>query len=285
MRAPWAVHGHTMSVNLAAMLTFPILLLVGLGGGAVLKWLGITLEPSDTPLVSRNGVLNLTFAARAFEIFGTLFILILLYSFKYKSPRVNYLGSHNSLLPTNESDSTDVVSTVSKKQILLRQGIKLGTLYVWLSSLICWFFGDSIFERILKATGGHCSADSNKLGYHECLANGEYTWVGGVKLSGHSLILSCFATTLIMEMGSLYQLYRVNLADDIYSPRENRIPKQLFIVIATVACTVAAIWSFMYLVTATFYHTVFEKLVGTLCGLLIPYIFDFRYADYFSILL
>ncbi|VEU23690.1 DEKNAAC105070 [Brettanomyces naardenensis] len=266
--------------SLWSLLLFPCLLTIGLTIRLFIWIVNINIDPLKTPLVSRAGVLNVYFAGYSFEIFLVIFLLITGYIYLYKSQLVHYVGKHiGTLLPVTTDDLTP---TQPKARMLARQVLKLVIIYTWLSSLIVWFFGDSIFGRILKFTGGKCSNGDPKLGYHHCLAQDGNQWVGGVKLSGHSLILTCFTVSILFEQLTLFKLYRINDSNDLHL---RRCGKELHAGIQALAFILVIVWAFMFLITAIFYHTTLEKVVGVACGLFIPYLLNIRYGFYFNPLL
>ncbi|KAG7913464.1 hypothetical protein KL907_000409 [Ogataea polymorpha] len=202
-------------------------------------------------LLSSKGPLNRIFAGHSFEGFFLCFALSTYY--------VISLRRTEMVLPLTSR------SGMSIRAILLRQLIKLAVIYVWLSFQIVWFFGDSVFDRILELTGGHCLQKAG-LNYKQCrILNGK--WIGGTKFSGHSLILSCFGLSLIFELENVSKTYRPDAATAL-------LKGLLF------CCSVyIAAWLLLFTITAIFYHTLPEKIVGLAAGMFVPYLLYFKLED------
>lgn len=265
--------------DLGIMLIFPCILVVGLVVRFILWVVGLDLNLIDMPLVSRKGVLNRYFAGHSFQLFALEFSIITAYLLFFKSETIKYSDSA-SLLPVTERD---LRATTTKKQVLAKQVLKLVLVFAWINILIVWFFGDSIFGWFLKFTGGKCSNGNGSLSYHQCLADDDNTWVGGVKLSGHSLILSCFSTVSIFELLMVRKVHLRNRLEGVLNTRHN-VSSIAYKVILIMVCAVVLIWMAMFSITAVFYHTVPEKIVGLACGLAPSYVVYFRFRDYFNIL-
>ncbi|GME80813.1 unnamed protein product [Ambrosiozyma monospora] len=174
-----------------------------------------------------------------------------------------------------------------------------------------WFFGDSLFDRFLKYTGGMCSNGDKSLNYRQCRNLNKLQlqdagddnpepikWVGGVKLSGHSLILSCFTMSLIYEFKNCYRVYIVNKLNDNVShinfgssasvntsTSSMRLSSWIFHSLLALFTFYCCCWTILFCITAVFYHTVIEKIVGLSCGLFIPYLIYFKFRSFFNILL
>ncbi len=265
--------------DLSIMLTFPCILVIGLLVRFIVWALNLDLNLVDMPLISRKGVLNRYFAGHSFEIFALQFSIITAYLLLYKSDAIKYSDS-TSLLPVTERD---LRTSTTRRHVLLKQTLKLALIFSWITILIVWFFGDSIFEWFLKLTGGKCSNGNKALKYHECLADDGNRWVGGVKLSGHSLILSCFSTVLVFELLIIRKVHLRNRLERILNTQRS-LSSIAYKIILLMVTTLVSIWVFMFAVTAVFYHTVPEKIVGLTCGLLPSYLFYFRFKEYFDIL-
>lgn len=247
-------------------------------------------NPQDWPFISSKGFLNRFLAGHCFEIFLLLFIVInafKLYLIKMKTP----------LLPTITQDHNDTLSNNDNVLIRLRkhksdvhllnmikcvdnnnsesdkhshyfsiQFLKLSIIYASLCLLIVWFFGVSIYERIHHYTGGTCLDHPNLKYYRQCVNKG-FTYIGGFKCSGHSLITSTFTTCLVIECWSLLDwLLYINKINEL-SFKLNKIGNSILLI----SISVSFCWSIMYLVTCLFYHTFAERVVGTLCGCFIFY--------------
>lgn len=274
---------RTVHYDVALMLMFPLILLIGLLIRLSLFILRLDIDPSALPLLSRTGRLNTYFAGHSFEEYTSIFILITAFLYLFKSSTVRYDSRPGSILPVT---SRDLVSDDSGgKNLITKQLIKLALLFSWINILISWFFGDPIFERILKGTGGRCSNGNAKLSYHQCLADDGNVWVGGTKMSGHSLILSCFTVTLLFEVHNLITVYRINRLNGVLDSISAKRYQALFYwSLIAISGTAILIWLSLFTITAIFYHTILEKIVGLTCGLVVPYLFYFKCKNFFQVL-
>jgi membrane-associated phospholipid phosphatase len=163
-------------------------------------------------------------------------------------------------------DSSDIQVAKPLKYVYL-QMIKLLFIYVLISILIVWFFGASIYDRIHYLSGGYCKNHSEFKYYRSCIVHG-YQYLNGFKPSGHSLITSTFASSLAFEIKSLNcWLTYINS----FNPLSLKVNKISSIMIAF-ALFIYTCWLIMFTVTCLFYHTLIERVVGTLSGCLIVFL-------------
>ncbi|KAK6455584.1 Fat storage-inducing transmembrane protein [Scheffersomyces xylosifermentans] len=173
-----------------------------------------------------------------------------------------------------------------KKKIQLIKWYGINSLFFFLTQT--WFFGPSIFERINMATGGHCEIGGITR-EAECKANGG-PWINGFDSSGHfyfliSISLLVWREFLVhLEIPSRIQLPNgsgIDLERGIFSNQNDRdglsdiqwdnIYVRIYrSTIMWIASAFLGVWYFMYLITCIFFHTVPEKIVGTLCGVFVP---------------
>ncbi|ABN65440.2 predicted protein [Scheffersomyces stipitis CBS 6054] len=152
-----------------------------------------------------------------------------------------------------------------------------------------WFFGFSIFERINIATGGHC-LNEEILSEYECKSSGE-KWINGFDSSGHFYFIISISLVVGRELlvhlplpskirlpnGSGIDLERATPESRTASTNgtevqiwDNKQLKLYRLAVVIVALSFMAIWFFMYLITCIFFHTVGEKIVGTIVGGAVP---------------
>lgn len=134
----------------------------------------------------------------------------------------------------------------SQYKLYLAKFISLSILSTFLH---IWWFGTSIFERINISTGGHC--DNILLSMTQC-AKENLLWTNGFDASGHFFVLSIY---IIVTLQEIYKL--------------NDTSKNLLI--ASTVCV--ALWYFEFTITALFFHTTLEKIVGLSLGYLVPLLF------------
>lgn len=131
--------------------------------------------------------------------------------------------------------------------------------------LYVWWFGQSIFDRINIATGGHCD-DPRFSTIKSCVSN-KHIWIHGFDCSGHYYILSIYITIILQHIYRLWELTRdgANFQFDKLSTYE----RALFIV----SSVILALWYFEFIITAVFFHTTGEKVVGMLLGYIVPLVY------------
>lgn len=267
--------------------TFPIGFLLVLTGTEPLRLLKDAylpdFNPKKWPLISPDGFLNKFLAGHSFEIFTLVFIILQTY-------KLIVVIKMKPLLPTSDmtqiydclqgsKSDVSLIDTMkdsgNKKAATFRysgvQMIKLAGIFMPVITCIVWFFGPSLYERIHRITGGHCIGHPETVFYRSCVSSG-WRYEGGFKSSGHSLITCTFASALSWETVSLNKWI-------VLMNRITELPVRVsgsckLLQLAFLALCLA--WLMMFTVTCMFYHSFMERVVGTLCALLIVYFVCFR---------
>lgn len=159
-----------------------------------------------------------------------------------------------------------------------------------------WFFGPLIYERVNVFTGGYCdtgTAEASKFLQYQCSKLPGAIWVDGFDASGHVYILlsmclilwkGVLATLNLHHFSSLYKGYNHMLGSMIDTDLEHnndagnlvdmpcfeiylRYADILRVTIITVSVALIVIWSFMFVITCVFFHTLSEKTVLLVIGL------------------
>lgn len=247
-------------------------------------------DPQGWPFISSDGFLNTFLAGHSFEIFTVLLIALNCYKFwlaSFKTPllpvteegetgtrnnntKYNYLQSHisdNLLLkqiePTSPDGSTH--KSVTTRYVCF-QMLKLLGVFVPISACIVWFFGPSLYDRIHYLTGGSCINHPEYKYYGSCSSHG-FKYASGFKSSGHSLITSTFASCIAFE--TLDTNVWIQYINSLWRlPYHLSYMGHLLVLFTT---SVYFCWLIMFTVTCLFYHTLMERIIGTVCGLLIVY--------------
>lgn len=270
-------------IKIGIIFSFPTVLVLS----APIRYFKDTLypnfDPQQWPFISSNGFLNRFLAGHAFEIFITSFIILnsyklwLVYQKVPLLPVAENINDNNSTidntinnLQSNKSDLNlykQIEHTelpISNTRYVSIQVIKLSCIYLPIVLFIVWFFGASIYDRIYRSTGGYCVNHPELKYYKTCVSKG-YTYTGGFKCSGHGLITSTFASCLAFETISLNNWIS-------YINKINPLPFHIHRfghLLLVVSAYLYVCWLLMFTVTCLFYHTFFERVIGTSCGILI----------------
>lgn len=135
---------------------------------------------------------------------------------------------------------------------LLKQYASKIILKMVLLAIIFWFI-DSVFI----ITGGSCLLGEGTQSAERCRAGGG-KWVGGFDISGHFCFLVNVSMILWFEL-SHYQKYLER--ESVLSPN-GMLAKSI---IGLVVC-VLVVWILMLMITAIYYHTILEKILGCSMG-------------------
>lgn len=118
-----------------------------------------------------------------------------------------------------------------------------------------WFFGLLIFDRINVLSNGHCTS-GEKTNDYLCHESG-YEWIGGFDSSGHLYFLSSISLMLIAESLNTFRLQSSYL-------------RKYFLIVSS---SFLIMWYFEFVITSLFFHTIPEKCVGLLVGMIVPLLF------------
>lgn len=223
---------------------YPIILLTG----ALLNFFfsedTLTYIRKNVYLFNSKNVVNQIFAYKGNFIWGVLFIFLSWTQLIYRTQGYDLLSRDN------ESSVRD------KRWMLIRQ-------YAWKFFLknillyIIFFFIDHIFI----ITGGRCTSGSGTSSAETCkLQDGK--WVGGFDISGHFCFLMNISCVLWSELTSFLEYIKQEELEDnlkkLYRFGINAIIVTLYI------------WMSLIFVTALFYHTLLEKILGCALGYVCP---------------
>jgi hypothetical protein len=189
-----------------------------------------------------------------------------------------FLITHPLTGPTATS-RTGFELSVRRLQALVRYLV----VTVWWIAVTQWFFGPALIDRSFRLTGGKCEmvaagelSDSPTKEFFAaaaCKAAGG-AWVGGHDISGHVFILILGSAFLVLEAMPVFEvvLQRGWAAIEERKVEEQRKRSGEFVVLAeegdarewgyvmTLVCTVVGTALWMLLMTATYFHTWFEKV-------------------------
>lgn len=255
---------------------YPTLLFVGLCIRLLFYLiLGHVPPPKSAYLLDPRNFINGFFAGHSFELYSILYLSMTMILLKYSKSNMK-----RSLLPifTNtdnpESSSLQNLKIYSPTVISFRQLIKYVSLFAWIIILKVWFFGNCIFDRIRKITGDHCEFDKDSSFYgtrpnfETCMKQGG-EWANNLRLSGHMLVIGSFAYMLYYECLNFYKIYKFNNINQ--RNQSFAITNRFASLLLTLSLSLICIWILLFIITSIFFHTVFEKIVGLSCAIVIPY--------------
>ncbi|SMN19724.1 similar to Saccharomyces cerevisiae YDR319C YFT2 Putative protein of unknown function [Maudiozyma saulgeensis] len=214
-------------------------------------------------LLNSGNFINAIFAYKGNLVWTILFIYLAIVQI--------YIHTQNfELLPTSSERHTRNFSltdgNVGKytKQYIIKYIIKNLLLF------ICFVVIDEIFIF----TGGQCSSGDQNIGLHsaeECRKTGGQ-WVGGFDISGHFCFLMNISLILWCE---LYIYYNYVNKKNIQNFMTGWITNGIIVILA-----VLMIWTMLLFITAVYYHTLMEKLLGCVLGYTCFYVMYQLIPDY-----
>lgn len=134
-----------------------------------------------------------------------------------------------------------------------------------------WFFGFSIFDRVLLRTGS-CSLDGDFLHHHHCKAEGGL-W-HGFDISGHCLLLLHASLWALEELVPFRRAFAIDW-NTFHVKRRRRHQSQqrqsnwtekAEIGLGVFLFALLALWAIMLLATSLYFHDWREKVLGTFFG-------------------
>lgn len=214
-------------------------------GGLVAGILGpdeIIRERKEWYWISSRNIINYTFAYHGKLIFDFLFALVATLNWYLR------LKQQHSLLPTNAQGDDRASCKGLIKNTVRQYLVKLALIYfiLWL----CFFLIDHIFIW----TGGRCDV-SDTFSAERCRTlHGK--WEGGFDISGHFCFLTNLSLVLWQELNWLFESSNVSLIT-----WNERCAFLQWLIVA-----VLIIWINVLVVTAVYYHTFLEKVLGCAFG-------------------
>lgn len=203
-------------------------------------------------LFKSGNIINEVFAHNGNLVWSILFILL--------SLQHVYLNVYNF-------DPLDETASFSKKSY-----ISLVRQYCWKFILknVLIFIAFLIIDEIFLWTGGHCST-GGRSSLHCHRNNG--IWDGGYDISGHFCFLTNISSILWLEYLSLQQKLKkhVDLMDAIVAKGHYKFMQ----LVQCLVVTTLTIWILLLMITATFYHTFSEKILGLIMGYICPIVMYF----------
>lgn len=135
----------------------------------------------------------------------------------------------------------------------------LATLY-W-AVLTQWFFGHSLFDRVLNASGS-CSLDGDYKHHRHCYAEGG-KWEG-FDISGHCLLLVHASLLALEELMPLRRMFSIGTGHRFKPPTD--VFGYILLGLGVFLAALLVLWLVMLLSTSIYFHGWAEKMLGTMFG-------------------
>ncbi|KAH3899153.1 Yft2p SCDLUD_004581 [Saccharomycodes ludwigii] len=196
-------------------------------------------------LLEPGNIINKIFAYNGNKVFLTLFLSIMFIKIWYrKTKQLLYClptANNVSLEDYNSNEKADILRII--KEYLIKLLLKYFVLYIL-------FF---IIDHVFILTGGTCSVGNGSVkDALECKDTYGGEWRGGFDISGHF----CFLTNLSL-------IFWFEIRDFSQILQENWKP---WLILKCLIISVLSVWIVILSITAIYYHTLWEKILGVLFG-------------------
>ena len=210
---------------------------------------GLEKQKKEYYILKSGNIINQVFVYYGNLVFFFLFGFIVWFQIYFQT-------TSHTLLP-GADDSSRSSSSPVKKSLMKQYAVK----YV-LKNLMLFFIFNWI-DILFVITGGFCSDESETFSAAICRQNGG-EWKGGFDISGHF----CF----IMNLSMILWIELLNLKKYIKEEGLEYLVNMWVKLAVTIILAVLFIWIFMLFITAIYYHTFLEKILGCALGYVCPYI-------------
>lgn len=222
-------------------LIYPSLVLLGIVVNVLFGYDEVQKEKDAHYLFSSRNAINQLFAYHGNDIWLVLFLSLSALQIYYRAiewdplPRDARIDIRSKVLPL-------------MREYALKLLLKTVLLYVI-------FF---VIDHVFVWTGGACSV-SDTASAEQCRRDGG-KWEGGFDISGHFCFLTNISMILWMEIYSFQHFTNTNEIQ----------PSRKWISVIYLNIFVLITWAFVLSVTAIFYHTLMEKVIGVTMGYICP---------------
>lgn len=128
-----------------------------------------------------------------------------------------------------------------------------------------WCFGPPLTDRINAATGGYCDGDLAVKGTYECYALG-HTWIDGFDTSSHCYLLAQF---IVLTGCLLVRAHLPRAGDEESQANSTQVKPRGVDAGRVLGWVLLGRFGVEFLITALFYHTLAERVVGYALGVAI----------------
>ncbi|CUS20930.1 LAQU0S02e01618g1_1 [Lachancea quebecensis] len=222
-------------------LVYPVVLICGLVLHSLTNDSTLQHQKDSHYLLSPNNIINLVFAYKGNLIWTILFASLAAYHIRLRI-------SSSDLLPRDARTTRPVKWHRLGKEYMVKLIVK--------NLLLCVVF--FVIDRVFVWTGGSCSSSATKSA-EQCRKEGG-KWENGFDISGHFCFLTNVSLILWLELSSIQKQFASN----------ERTPSKVWCVLLCLNVFVLTIWAFILSVTAIYYHTTLEKILGLLMGYICP---------------
>lgn len=228
---------------------YPLLLVIGVFFSIVLAESTKEHQRNTVYILNSKNIINKIFAYKGNLVWTILFAYVAIVEVYIHARNFEILPTTN--IERNYGSSFDQRNVmVYSKQYIGKFLLKNFLLY------LCFLVIDEIFIM----TGGQCSSGNESTGLRSAEAcrktGGE--WVGGFDISGHFCFLMNISMILFCELLLYYRYIKAHNLEGALTPWINR---GMFCVMGTLG-----VWSMLLFITAVYYHTLLEKILGCIMG-------------------
>ncbi|SCU79662.1 LADA_0B02322g1_1 [Lachancea dasiensis] len=220
---------------------YPCILVVGMVVNMIVDRSQLDHQRETYYLLSSKNWANQIFAYRGNLIWTALYIFLACFQLYIRLSRADSLP-----VDVRSAQERHLAKTV--KPYIVKLGLKN------LILMVIFLF----IDRVFVWTGGSCSTSDTKSA--ETCRRQHGQWAHGFDISGHFCFLTTVSLLLWLELRAAYRYMAVN---EISSTR-------IWACIQAGVGAVVLVWAFLLCVTAIYYHTFAEKLLGLLVGYICP---------------
>ncbi|SCU91474.1 LAME_0E12640g1_1 [Lachancea meyersii CBS 8951] len=225
---------------------YPCILLQGIAVNLVVKSSQLEHQKDTVYILSSGNWINQIFAYRGNLIWTVVYIALACFQIHLQLSREGFLP----LDPRSESERNKKTLFKAVKPYVAKLVLKnLALLVVFL-----------VIDRVFVWTGGSCSTSSTKSA-EKCRKQGG-RWENGFDVSGHF----CFLTTVSLILWQELRLAFQYMAANEINGRSSRT----WLALQSTTLAVLIVWAFILCVTAIYYHTLLEKVLGLAMGYICP---------------
>ncbi|CCD24091.1 Yft2p NDAI_0C04310 [Naumovozyma dairenensis CBS 421] len=226
---------------------YPTILFIGVLINSLLPNETLQSHKSNYYVLNSKNIFNQVMAYNGNKVWSILFILLSVIQIRLQSTNINLLPRH---VDSAASKRRHVNSLI--KQYVIK--------FVLKNVLLAFLF--LIIDSLFILTGGECNLIEDIWSAEHCKAKGG-RWEGGFDISGHF----CFLINISLILWS-----ELSLLNKVLEDREETFTKidkwMEGVIVIILGCLY--LWMGILFVTAVYYHTLLEKILGCILGFVCP---------------